>query len=67
MVKQKCATMQSMHCSHIDNQKSAPKYTPLHQNAAYFKTVGRELKVSQRHPKPNHHTTALAKAVQAVY
>ena len=49
------------------NQKSAPKCTPLHQNAAYFKTVGRELRVSQRHPKPNHHTTALAKAVQAVY
>ena len=79
MVQQKCAflevpkrheeateaTMQSMQHSQFKNQKSAPKCTPLHQNAAYFKTAERELRVSQRHPKPNHHNTALAKAVRA--
>ena len=54
-----------MQHSQFKNQKSATKCTPLHQNAAYFKTAEKEPRVSQRHPKPNHHNTALAKAVQA--
>ena len=55
------AAMQSMQHPQINNQKGASQCTPLHHNAAYFKTAGRELRASQRRPKPNHHTTALAK------